>query len=259
MVLLDMMVRSGGHDLVVAHFDHGIRPDSHEDAAFVQEVATRYGLIFESSREELGPQAGESLARNRRYRFLRAVAEKYDARIVTAHHLDDLVETIAVNLTRGTGWRGLAVFNSPVARPLIDMQKSDLIAYAKNHGIKWREDPTNESDAYLRNRLRRQAAMLTLDQKRQLRALHVAQLSIRGVIEDELQVLAPLTDWYSRYFYTMLPQPVAMECLYWATSGRLTRPQLARLLLAIKTSPANTTYQAGNGIAANFTTRQFSL
>ena len=94
MVLLDMMVRAGAGELVVAHFDHGIRPDSHHDAAFVKKIAEQYGLPFESRREVLGETASEALARERRYAFLRHVAKKHNAQIVTAHHLDDLVETV---------------------------------------------------------------------------------------------------------------------------------------------------------------------
>ena len=120
-VLLHQMVQDGGSELVVAHFDHGIREDSDLDAQFVRELAQSYRLPCEVRREELGSGASEELARNRRYAFLREVAKKHRATIVTAHHMNDIPETIAINLTRGTGWRGLAVLGSDVHRPLLHM------------------------------------------------------------------------------------------------------------------------------------------
>jgi len=259
MVLLDMMVRAGGHELIVAHFDHGIRPDSHLDAQHVKATAERYGLAFETHREELGVGAGETIARERRYVFLRGLAKKHDAKIVTAHHLDDLVETVAINMTRGTGWRGLSVLDSDVSRPLIDTDKAALISYAQKNGISWRDDSTNSSDAYLRNRIRKQASALSEETKRELRALHAHQKAIRREIRDEAHRLVGEGPSYSRYFFTQVPPAVALECLRELTKGKLTRPQLARLLHAIKVARPNTTFEAGEGIRPHFSTRQFSL
>lgn len=259
MVLLDMMVREGSHEIVVAHFDHGIRDDSHLDADFVRDVALRYGLQFEHRREALGSSASEAVARERRYAFLRTVADRHKAKIITAHHLDDLVETVAINVTRGTGWRGLAALDADVVRPLLDMEKSELLAYANKRGIEWREDSTNASDAYLRNRLRKKTPSLETAQKRELRALHAHQKDLKRAILEETQVLIGEGPWYSRYFFTHVQSVVAMECLREMTQGRLTRPQLARLLHAIKVARPNSTFEAGEGIRLHFGTRQFSL
>jgi tRNA(Ile)-lysidine synthase len=108
----------------------------------------------------------------RRYEFLRRVAERHDATIATAHHEDDVVETIAINLTRGTGWRGLAVLNSPdVVRPLLKVKKSQLYEYALKRGLEWVEDETNLTDAYLRNRLRSRLSELSLEERQQVLTL----------------------------------------------------------------------------------------
>ena len=90
-VLLDMLADEGVN-IVVAHFDHGIRPDSAADAWFVKALAARYGVEYIGKREELGADASEELARERRYAFLHEVAQKHHAKLVTAHHLDDLIE-----------------------------------------------------------------------------------------------------------------------------------------------------------------------
>ncbi|MES2630556.1 MAG: tRNA lysidine(34) synthetase TilS [Patescibacteria group bacterium] len=258
-VLLDMMTKVPNHELIVAHFDHGIRDDSAEDAKFVASLASSHGLIHEVKREELGKTASEALARERRYLFLRELADKYEARIVTAHHLDDLVETVAINLQRGTGWRGLAALDSDVLRPLIDTPKQDLIKYAQSNALVWREDSTNESDAYLRNRVRRKAILIPHDSKRQLRALHSQQKHLKKEINKETKLLIGDGPEYGRYFFTQVSKPVALECLREITEGALTRPQLLRFLLAIKTAGGGTVYEAGSGVKIHFGTRHFSL
>lgn len=258
-VLLDMLQRLPHHELIVAHFDHGIRDDSALDAAFVQALAEKYGHQFETHREELGPNAGEALARERRYMFLKSVAKKHTAKIMTAHHLDDVIETVAINLHRGTGWRGLAVMHSDIARPLLDMPKEDIIAYAKHHNLQWREDSTNASDVYLRNRIRQKASTIAHDHKRQLRALHAHQKNLKSQIEKEAQQLVGDGPQYNRYFFTHAPQKVALECLRYISAGKLTRPQLLRTLLAVKTAAAGSIYEAGSGVKIHFSTRHFSL
>jgi len=254
-----MMRKTIGHELIVAHFDHGIRDDSVEDAQFVTSLASKYGLTYAVKREELGKNASEALARDRRYAFLRKLAFEHSARIVTAHHLDDLVETVAINLKRGTGWRGLAAMDSDVLRPLIDTPKQQLIQYAQANGLVWHEDSTNASDAYLRNRVRQKTSDIPHDVKRQLRALHSHQKHLKQEIEKETLQLIGTGPEYSRYLLTHIPQSAAIECLRFITKGMLTRPQLLRCLLAVKTATAGSAYEAGAGVKVRFGTRHFSL
>jgi tRNA(Ile)-lysidine synthase len=268
-VLLDMPVTQKlpttyqlpptNYQLIVAHFDHGIREDSAADAEFVSELAKKYGCIFETLREELGANASEDLARARRYKFLRAVAKKHSARLVTAHHADDCIETIAINMIRGTGWRGLAVLDSDIVRPLLDMSKREIIDYASAHCLKWHEDSTNASDAYLRNRIRQKTSSLTDDEKHQLLCLWSRQVALKRQIDDEVDLLVGDDEEYSRYFFTHLDSATATECLRRATQARLTRPQLLRALLAIKTAHVNSFYQAGGGVEFYFTPRNFTI
>jgi len=257
--LLDMLVQVPGHDLVVAHFDHGIRDDSGRDALFVESLAKKYNLPFETHREELGKGASEEKARERRYAYLRDLAQKYNSRIVTAHHSDDAVETVAINFQRGTGWRGLAVLDSDIVRPLLHTSKAELQDYAQRKSLVWREDSTNASDTYLRNRLRKRAVALSEDEKLQLLALRHQQIASKRLIDQEVSRLVGPGPSYSRYFFTHVPKKVALECLRYVTDARLTRPQLERALLAIKTATPGTTQQAGSGVNLRFTTRNFSL
>jgi tRNA(Ile)-lysidine synthase len=260
-VLLDSLVAEGTHELVVAHFDHGIREDSAADARFVAELAKSYGLPFETKREELGKGASEETARERRYQFLIETARKQAAELVTAHHADDLVETIAINLQRGTGWRGLAVFgNLAVFRPLLTMRKSELYDYALTHSLEWVEDETNASAKYLRNTLRRKImSKLGSEQRRALIDLWQSQSVLRQKIDSEAEKIIS-AESSSRYFFTHVSSDVGLELLraILARHGTsLTRPARSRMLHAIKTAASGTTFQAGGKVEVSFTEREF--
>ena len=122
MVMLDIFVKLyPAEDLIVAHFNHNIRPDSNLDQFFVQQKASNYGLKFFSASANPGGLKSEASARSARYNFLEKLAITHRAQIFTAQHVDDLVESIIINLIRGTGWRGLAVMNRKnVFRPFLD-------------------------------------------------------------------------------------------------------------------------------------------
>jgi len=156
-VLLDILSKQPGLDIVVAHFDHGIRHNSREDAVFVEKLAKEYGYPFELDSGELGEDASEETARNARYDFLQKVANKYNALgVVTAHHQDDVIETCFINILRGTGRKGMSSLkNRPgIYRPMLGIGKSDIVEYAKANNIKWHEDSTNTDIKYLRNKIR---------------------------------------------------------------------------------------------------------
>jgi len=157
MVLLDALGKQPGLELVVAHFDHGIREDSASDARFVAHTAKRLGLESATERAELGARVSEDAARRARYGFLHRMVARYGAKaIITAHHQDDAVETAIINISRGTGWRGLASLRSTakVIRPMLHASKADILAYAHENQLTWREDSTNADLRYLRNRIR---------------------------------------------------------------------------------------------------------
>jgi len=161
-VLLDMLVNNEldfdvDAEFVVAHFDHGIRDESSEDAAFVEQLAKQYNLQFELGSARLGAGASEDTARKERYNFLQKSRKKYSApSIILAHHEDDVIETAIINITRGTGWRGLSSLGSSdeLTRPLLHITKTDLTDYAKRHSLHWVEDNTNSDQTYLRNYIR---------------------------------------------------------------------------------------------------------
>lgn len=257
-VLLDILANDTSYDLAVAHFDHGIRPDSADDARFVRAlVEEKYHLPFFLRREELGRDASEELARSHRYSFLRDVARKTNTRLVTAHHRDDLVETVAINILRGTGWRGLAALSADdIVRPLLDTSKSELLAYALAHRLEWAEDSTNASAKYLRNRLRRSLRSLDPAARQKVAELRGEQVSLRDQIDSETDRLLVLFKGRERYLISNIDPLSAMELLKRLVEAcncpSPTRPQLRRLLLAVKTARVGTVMDIGNFTRARF-------
>ena len=158
MVLLDLFARAAdehGYKLIVAHYDHAMRPDSHLDADFVRAQAIRYSLDFYLGTTEFELHS-EAKARLARYTFLSLTAKNNHADgIITAHHQDDLIETSILNLSRGSRRVGLAPFASTTPlRPLVDIPRQNILDYAKTHSIVWHEDLTNEDIKNPRNFIR---------------------------------------------------------------------------------------------------------
>lgn len=212
-VLLDKLVHEKKHDIVVAHVDHGIREDSAQDAALVQRLAEKHGLQYAETNLQLGQGASEERARDERYAWLRKMKEQYGAEyIATAHHQDDVIETMIINLIRGTGWRGLSVMGSgsDIIRPLIDTSKAEIISYAIDHNLEWRDDSTNDDVRYLRNYVRyRYAQRMRIKQRQQWLSVYKKQLLLRDEIDREVVALLPnlrSKEGYSRYSLIMIDQ-----------------------------------------------------
>ena len=260
-VLLEMLAKKH-ENILVAHFDHGIREDSKEDAIFVRQLAVKYGVKFFTKREELGANASEEKARRARYKFLRELSEKQNATIVTAHHLDDVVETIIINMVRGTGWRGLAVLNAEdIYRPLINFKKQEIINYAKQNNLKWREDSTNSLNVYMRNIVRHKID-LNNEQKNELQILHQEQIRLAKEIKSEVTSLLKSIkndNKISRYFINSIDQASAYEIIRELTKGELTPSQIDSVINAIKTQRNGTIFEASKNIKIHFTTRFFTL
>ncbi|MEX2528349.1 MAG: tRNA lysidine(34) synthetase TilS [Gemmatimonadota bacterium] len=147
--------------LHVAHFDHGWREESWEDAAWVAGLCRAWGIPFRLGRPERPERIlGETRARVARYDFLKQVREEVGARwILTAHQADDQAETVLFRAFRGTGLKGLRgipeVREPGLLRPLLPFFREELQGYARSVGLTHREDPTNLSGHGARSVLRR--------------------------------------------------------------------------------------------------------
>lgn len=260
-VLLDMLASSGRAHLIVAHVDHGIREDSHEDAELVKRLAEKYQLDYEVTQLHLGAGTSELEARDKRYAWLDSLREKYQASVVvTAHHQDDVIETMILNVMRGTGWRGLCSLRDTVTRkrPLLAMSKFEVVTYALEHQLEWREDSTNEDLKYARNYIRHAIIpRLAFKQRQRFISLYNDQSRLREAIEPELALLmhdvSNDEEGLSRYWLIMLPEAVAYEVLKLAAQGQLLTTQLGQLLLFAKTARIGTTLEAGGGVEARAT------
>lgn len=228
-VLLDMLATGGLHAapfdrpyrLAVAHFDHGIRPDSAEDRRFVEKLAAKYPLPYVFEAGHLGADVSEATARHARYDFLRRVKQDYGAvAIVTAHHQDDVLETAVLNLLRGTGRKGLSSLRSTqeIIRPLLGYTKAELLAYARDKGLEWREDSTNRDTKYLRNYVRHvllaKATSVQLERLRELIGeAHTRNILIDSILEQVLDQLTVQPGRLDSARLKLIPEAVAKELL----------------------------------------------
>lgn len=219
MVLLDLLRKRPDTEIVVAHYDHGIREDSGVDRLFVERIARRYGLVFFSEQGMLGANASEATARTARYDFFKRVQAETGAQaIITAHHQDDLIETAILNVLRGTGRKGLSSLSNTDAyrRPLLRSTKQQIITYAHAHHLKWREDSTNANEAYLRNYVRLRI-MPKINGAARVRLLtHIQRAQAANPVIDDLlaqDVEAHGSSHLDRRWFIMLPYDVSCEVM----------------------------------------------
>ncbi len=162
--VLAALQRRHGFRLVAAHLDHGLRPDSADDAAFCHAFCASLGVPFRGGtapvRERALREKGgiEQAARLERYSFLRRVKDDEGAGwIAVAHTRDDQAETLLLRLLRGAGASGLAGMrrrSGDLARPLLGVPRASVLEHLRARGLAWREDPSNADPAHLRNRVR---------------------------------------------------------------------------------------------------------
>ncbi|MCH1534821.1 MAG: tRNA lysidine(34) synthetase TilS [Schleiferiaceae bacterium] len=150
------------------HVNYGLRAESDEDALWCRWYAEEYRFEIEILRVDPTTRSGENVqnwARKIRYHWFRERAEALGAKYVfTAHHMDDRRETFLMNALRGSGLVGITGMNTAeILRPLAHMDKADILDYAKTHELPWREDASNQSLKYTRNKFRNQLAPV-LDQ-----------------------------------------------------------------------------------------------
>ncbi|HUS25979.1 MAG TPA: tRNA lysidine(34) synthetase TilS [Nevskiaceae bacterium] len=219
MVLLDVLRRLPDVQLVIAHFEHGIRQDSIKDKQLVQATAKKYKLPFVCAHGHLGREASEATARDARYAFLRSTQRLYNAQaIITAHHQDDVLETAILNLARGTGRKGLSSLQSTqqLVRPLLHIPKRDIVQYAHNHHIAWHEDSTNRDDRYLRNHIRHHIVPRLGQTGRQRLLQHIQKAHVTNTELDSILLAFIPKDMDSevaRLWFTQLPHALAMETM----------------------------------------------
>lgn len=250
-VLLDILSKNKNLELIVAHFDHGIRPKSAEDVVFVRDISKKYGYEFFTERKELGANASEALAREARYTFLKKVLQNTKAKaIITAHHRDDQLETALINLVRGTGRKGLSSLSDSddLVRPLLDYTKNQILNYAKSHDLSWIEDESNQDEKYLRNRIRKVLAKdKNTDHKKRLATVIKDAKKTNDEIDNLLKSFA--TKDLNRKQFILLDHKSALELLaFWLRSHDISfdSKTLELLCVRIKTGRSGSLFPIKN-------------
>jgi tRNA(Ile)-lysidine synthase len=230
-LLLHLLLSHGRSDLVVCHVDHGLRPESGEDARFVAALAARYGLPFAAFREDVAARARrsrksiETAARDARYAFFARAAREHDCpRIFLAHHADDQVETFLFHLFRGASSRGLSGMRPlsartihglelRIARPLLGVWREEIDACIATHGLAFREDASNASAQHTRNRMRHE--IIPFIERAFDRGIRRSVWRAAEILREEDELLGELTSPFEARAELSVPelraQPVALQ------------------------------------------------
>lgn len=259
---------------VVLHVDHGLRGvESREDARFVRGLCERLGVPCEVRGVSLGGGNVQEAARRERYRLAEEISEERGLSAVsTGHTVDDVAETVLMNLARGAGLRGLSGI-PPVrgryVRPLIECRRIEVLAYLKHLDQPYRTDPTNLTPKYARNRVRlevlpiledlhpgaggniaRGAALLRED----LEALDglVAALVHRRGEEEEEEVVVPLDAFFREAPLPLKRHAVRRAHAFLAPEGAYLDSEAVAVVLdlATKREGTRTVSLPGNVVAA---------
>lgn len=164
MCLLDILVSLKDElqlKVICAHVNHKHRIESEDEEQRVKEYCDRNNIIFElySILDYKNNKFTEDEARDKRYNYFNNLVDKYNAKyLMTAHHGDDLIETVLMRITRGSNLKGFVGFkkeNNNIIRPLIDITKKDIYKYCEEKKLWYAIDITNDSMEYTRNRFRK--------------------------------------------------------------------------------------------------------
>uniref|UniRef100_A0A7C2VE57 tRNA(Ile)-lysidine synthase n=1 Tax=Hydrogenobacter sp. TaxID=2152829 RepID=A0A7C2VE57_9AQUI len=197
LALIELKEFLGISRFALAHINHGIRgEESLRDEAFCVEFARRKGLEIFVKRLNLDTKIGnlEARARELRYKALEEIREEegFDL-IATAHHLNDLVETILIWLVRGSGREGLLGFEEKegnIVRPLYLAKREEIEDFVKLKGESWVEDSTNYSLKMARNLIRHKVVP---ELKKINPKLEESFLRLREILKEEEEILESLT------------------------------------------------------------------
>ncbi len=187
--------------IALAHFNHRLRKEADREEEFCRSYAKERGLeIFVGSEEVsmIAERTGRNLeetARELRYSFLREVKERegFDL-IATAHHLNDLVETALIWLSRGAGLEGLIGFEpkeGDIVRPLYEATREEILSYARARGLRWVEDTSNRDPRFFRNRVRMEVIPVLKSINPNLEETF---LRTRKILKDENELMERLSE-----------------------------------------------------------------
>jgi tRNA(Ile)-lysidine synthase len=242
--LLDLLVRRG-QSVTALHVNYGLREEADGDEAFCRELCERLGVPLVVHRP--GPPVGNVQAWAREVRY--AEAAKLGPVVATGHTATDQVETVLYRLAASPGRRALlGIRDRPgVIRPLLGWTREETEAYCVERGLAWREDPTNDSDAYARNRVRN--VLLPA-----LRSLHPAAeanvLRTLEILRDEAEVLDSLIDTEPTVARIAALPPALRRLTVQAIAGEPSVGARTDEILALGARGGTATLHLGGGLRA---------
>ncbi len=151
-------------EVICAHVNHNLRKESYDEKIFVEKFCVNHQIVFESMViEDYGDDNFHNEARSKRYNYFAQIVKKHHAKyLLTAHHADDLMETILMRIVRGSTLRGYSGFSEELSmgeytilRPFIKNTKDEILEYLKKNKISYAQDSSNFKDVYTRNRFRK--------------------------------------------------------------------------------------------------------
>ena len=261
-VLLDTVCRSqtksknSALEIYAFHIHHGLQKPADDWLLFCEKLAKKYQIQFDFRLLHLGDQKGvgniEGRARKARYEALAELCDQYEiADLLLAHHQNDQAETVLLQLLRGSGVAGLSGMpntrdlkapNKQITlwRPLLNQSRAELESYAKEHKLKWVEDPSNQDDVFKRNAIRKQiiprleklqpeavanlARSASLIGDSQVLLDRLAQIDGKNVYKEEAIAIKPLK------VLAKWDLPTANNVLrYWLKTKGLAMPSQERL------------------------------
>lgn len=165
LLVLHKLMKELDFELMAVHVNHGLRgKEADRDQEFVERLCEERGILLRCRFQEVRGRAGkekltlEEAGRLCRYEVFQAEAERYGCnRIAVGHHGDDQAETMLFHLFRGTGLKGLAGMEPErdgIIRPLLCVERQEIVEWLREQGISWCEDSTNQEKSYTRNRIR---------------------------------------------------------------------------------------------------------
>lgn len=210
MALMDVLLKlrkKFNLSIVCAHVNHKLRVESDDEMVWLEDFCKKKDVIFEKMIiNNYGDDNFHNEARNFRYNFFESLVYKYGAKyLMTAHHGDDLMETILMRIARGSTLSGYAGFKKisvkedyTILRPLIYVTKDELLSYNKDNGVEYVIDKSNFSDKYTRNRYRKEVLPFL---KKEDPNVHLKFLKYSELLFDCDEYLDVETDKYAKTLY----------------------------------------------------------
>lgn len=210
MALMDVLLKlrkKFNLSIVCAHVNHKLRVESDDEMVWLEDFCKKEDVVFEKMIiNNYGDDNFHNEARNFRYNFFESLVHKYGAKyLMTAHHGDDLMETILMRIARGSTLSGYAGFKKisvkedyTILRPLIYVTKDELLSYNKDNGVEYVIDKSNFSDKYTRNRYRKEVLPFL---KKEDPNVHLKFLKYSELLFDCDEYLDVETDKYAKTLY----------------------------------------------------------